>query len=246
MQCSFCGKEIDIKKEWPKKPFWQKIADVFASFVNDFCMANLDSFAKEKSLAIGTLKATWQTILFVVSALITMCGFFRIFVLVENLLDRYVFLKPLFNDSVPVLTFSNTLLPFFEGAILLIISFCVACLMFKNNLEGDFESIFYDRAWPDNVFLKCPHCDRTNKKLPKRREESELEERKVSKKEQKNNAIFGVFIIIAAIIGFSIFLVFNNNWRNFLNPDILWPLAVVSAFFLFMFLWTNFRSKIFK
>jgi phage FluMu protein Com len=243
MKCNSCGKEINLKKEWAKRSFFNKVSAIFLAWTNDSYFGDLSFLSKGKSLAMGMLRAVMYTILLVAHILTMLRGLLMILSPVPNLLDKYVFLKPLFNTSVPVITFSNTAVPFFEGVGLLLISFCILYIMFKNNLEENlrnlngYKIVFLGKTFEFKIPIKCPHCGKIN-------EEISIEEpvEKPTKKQQKNNIILGISIIVIAIVAFVVFLFMGNNWHMFL--DNLWLLISIFVVLALMILWTRYKSKI--
>jgi len=115
--------------------------------------------------------------------------------------------------------------------------------MFKNNLEENLKNLngykilFLGKTFEFNTPVKCPNCGKINKEISI----EELVE-KPTKKQQKNNSILGISIIIIAIVAFTAFLFMGNNWHNFL--DNLWLIGFILLALLFMILWTRYKSKI--
>lgn len=227
MKCNFCEKEIDIKKEWLKKPLFKKMKDV----VNYYRFFDFSLSGENDKIGVGVTKAIVQAFYFVVSSLLLFASGFSITFSLFNLMDKYVFLKPLFNPAVPVITFSNTILPIFGGIILLIPFFYITYLMFKSDLRKNFEKIFNRNV----TSLKCPFCEKNNKLKILYLGDSAITDdskkipEKISKKDQRKNVILGILIITIAVIAFIIYISIGDNLHKVLNPEILWIVAIVFA-----------------
>jgi len=221
MKCNFCGGEIDINQEWFKKSIFEKLRDIGNYYlIFDF------SFFGDDKLSTGILKAVGQAGYFIISSLLLLGAGAGIFYPIFDLMDKYVFLKPLFNSTVPNITISNTILPVLGAIILLTLFFYVTYLMFKSDLERNFKKIFNR----NNTSIKCPHCSKKNKLVIQYLNDEptiKSKSRQLTEKEKKNNNIWGISIILVAILAFIIFLSLGNNLHNFLDPTILWTIAII-------------------